>query len=84
MEHFLPRIRHKIRTTACTSSIQHYYTGSPSKSKKKKDTKIRKEKGNCRYLQMTTVCTENPVETIRKLLEAISEFHEATGHRAYR
>ena len=48
---------------------------------KEKEPRLEKKKQNSHCLQMTLPYIENPKETIRKLLELISELSKVTGYK---
>ena len=80
-----PQIRNKTRVSTFTSII-HYSSGSPSYS----NQRIKRNKRNPdqkRRLKLSLFADdmrlyiENPKDSIRKLLELISEFSKVTGYK---
>ena len=67
-----------------TSIIQHI-SGCPSYSREEKEIKgiqIRKEEVKLSlFADDMILYTENPTDSIRKLLELISEFSKVSGHK---
>ena len=79
-----PKIRNKTGAPTFPIIIQHS-CGSPSYSiRGKKVTKriqIRKEVKFSLFVDNIILCIENPKDSIRKLLELISEFSKVVGYK---
>ena len=79
-----PKIRNKTRVSTCPTVIQHS-SGSPSYSnqrrKRNKRNQIRKEVKLSLFADDMILYIENPRESIRKLLELISEFSKVAGYK---
>ena len=77
-----PKIKNKTRVFTLTTIIQHSF-GSPSYSNQRRETnkriQIRKEEKLSLFADNMILYTENPKDTIRKLLELISEFSKVAG-----
>ena len=77
-----PKIKNKTRVFTLTTIIQHSF-GSPSYSNQRRETnkriQIRKEEKLSLFADNMILYTENPKDTIRKLLELISEFSKIEG-----
>ena len=78
-----PKIKNKTRVFTLTTIIQHSF-GSPSYSNQRRETnkriQIRKEEKLSLFADNMILYTENPKDTIRKLLELISEFSKVAGY----
>ena len=76
------KIRNKTKVFTLTTIIQHSF-GSPSYSNQRRETnkriQIRKEEKLSLFADNMILYTENPKDTIRKLLELISEFSKIEG-----
>ena len=76
-----PKIKNKTRVFTLTTIIQHSF-GSPSYSNQRRETnkriQIRKEEKLSLFADNMILYTENPKDTIRKLLELISQ---VTGYQ---
>ena len=74
----------KTRVSTFTTIIQHS-SGSPSYSnqrRKRKGIQIRKEEVKLSVLADDVILyTENPKDSVRKLLELISEFSKVAGYK---
>ena len=85
-ERIPPKIRNKTRVSTFTTIIQHS-SGSPSyssqrrKRKKKNPDQKRSKALNIFRWHDTDWYIENPKDSIRKLLELISEFSKVAGHK---
>ena len=79
------KIRNKTRVSTFTTIIQHS-SGSPSYShqrrKRNKRIQIRKEVKLSLFADDMILCIENPKNSIRKLLELISEFSKVVGYKS--
>ena len=80
-----PKIRNKTRVSTFTTIIQHS-SGSPSYShqeeKEIKGIQIRKEEVKLPlFADDMILYIENPKDSIRKLLELISEFSKVAGYK---
>ena len=78
-------IRNKTRVSTFTTIIQHS-SGSPSYSnqrrKKIKEIQIKKEEAKLSlFADDMILYIENPKDSIRKLLELISEFSKVAGYK---
>ena len=79
-----PKIRNKTRVSTFTTIIQHS-SGSPSYSNQRR--KRNKRNPDQKRSKALTVCRciipyiENPKDSIRKLLEIISEFSKVSGFK---
>ena len=84
MESIPPKIRNKTRVSTFTTIIQHG-SGSPSYSNQRRKIKgmqIRKEEVKLSlFADDVILYIENPKDSIRKLLELISEFSEVAGYK---
>ena len=66
-----------------TTTIQHSF-GSFSHSnqrRKRNESRLEKKKQNSLFADDMILCTENPNDGIRKLLELISEFSKVSGYK---
>ena len=82
-ESISPKIRNKTRVPTFTTIIQHC-SGSPShsnQSRKRKGIQIGKEVKLSLFADDMIRCIENPKDSIRKLLELISEFSKVAGYK---
>ena len=74
---FPPKIRNKTRVFTLTTIIQHSF-GSPSYSNQRRNRNKKnpdqKRRSKTLFADDTILYIENPKETIRKLLELISEY----------
>ena len=80
-----PKIRNKTMVSTFTTIIQHSF-GSPSytnqREKKIKGIQIRKEEVKLSlFVDDMILYIENPKDSIRKLLELISEFSKVAGYK---
>ena len=84
IESIPPKIRNKTRVSTFTIIIQHS-SGSPTYSnqrrKRNKRIQIRKEVKLSQFADNMILYIENPKESIRKLLELISEFSKVSGYK---
>ena len=80
----MANIRNKTRVPTFPTIIQHS-SGSPSYShqriKRNKRIQIRKEVKLSLFADDIILYIENPKDTIRKLLELISEFSKVAGYK---
>ena len=78
-----PKIRNKTRVSTFSTIIQHS-SGSPSFSNqriKRKGFQIGKEVKLSLFADDRILYIENPKDSIRKLLELISEFSKVAGYK---
>ena len=77
-----PKIRNQTRVSTFTTIIQHS-SGSPSYSnQRRKRIQIGKEKIKLSlFADDMILYIENPKDSIRKLLELISEFSKVSGYK---
>ena len=78
-----PKIRNKTRVSTFTTIIQHS-PGSPSYSNQRRKRNKRNPNEEVKlslFADEMILCTENPKESIRKLLELISEFSKVVGYK---
>ena len=79
-----PKIRNKTRVSTFTTVIQHS-SGSPSYSNQRRKRRKKHPDQKRRSKTLTTddmiLYIENPKDSIRKLLELISEFSKVAGYK---
>ena len=78
-----PKIRNKTRVSTFITIIQHS-PGSPSYSNQRRKRNKRNPNEEVKlslFADKMILCTENPKESIRKLLELISEFSKVVGYK---
>ena len=83
IESIPPKIRNKTRVSTFTTIIQHS-SGSLSYSREEKEIKgiqIRKEVKLSLFADDMILYIGNPKDSIRKLLELISEFSKVAGYK---
>ena len=83
-ERILPEIRKKTRVSTFTTIIQHS-SGNPSYSNQRRKRNKRNPDGKevkfSLFADDMILYVENPKDSIRKLLELISEFSQVTGYK---
>ena len=81
-EHTAPKIRNKTRVFTLTTIIQHS-SGSPSNQRRKRNKRHpdQKRKSEALTTDDMMLYMENPKDSIRKLLELISEFSKVAGYK---
>ena len=78
-----PKIRNKTRVSTFTTIIQHS-SGSPSYSNQRRKRNKRKpdqKRSKALFAEDMILYIENPKDSIRKLLQLISEFSKVAGYK---